>query len=698
MRHLLLVTLGLALTLGCSRSNNTAGPDPREGAAIDVAVGWVDDLVDAAGASDTDARADTLYRFGQRLEAGDVVYTGFEQEPITMDGATWMFWHDPQPVLRYEHESTLLFVDDASGELETVEIPAWPVVNGGDRWGANALLIPPDDVVFDHSDLYEELSEDDLEVQTQSLEIRRNGLNVDCVPKRHFLLIYGSPGAQANTMGAEARQITGLMNEDWMGVDRVTVSSTWRDFEGATAAEYRENFRNYLEEWFLSVDCCDEVIVYYIGHGYDEGVGAWGLGTAGDGSFAAIRGSTLGSWIRDIIDFGHGCKFMLINHSCYSAAFNQEVAGEINGDSGTQAERGDMLLEHSSQGDQQTVDNYAGNWLMNGLRSTFGSGDEPPAWDTLRAVVTTAMSGFEADNSKEKGILAKLITNDAGVLGATGRDIERCCPGCGDGIVDDDEDCDGEGTACDDGDPDTIDDTCDDECICEGTPDPGSDEDGDGIDDDEDNCTDVPNPGQEDCNNNDVGDACDGAVAMFADQTNDWILPEMGGQPTGQGIPQLDIEGAVVDLQQTPGAITVIVDLVQDAPPTTPGFSGIDVVYRVQNGGDQSPGLFNGGLVNLRLETEGQGQPYSCAIYRFDDGQQTWQEEPLQNGMLPPGVECTTNGDMITFVFDLAGIGAPVCDLGLSIFTQERRDIDADNNPDLIADWLQPVIQPLPGY
>ena len=62
------------------------------------------------------------------------------------------------------------------------------------------------------------------------------------------------------------------------------------------------------------------------------------------------------------------------------------------------------------------------------------------------------------------------------------------------------------GTACDDGDPCTINDEYDANCNCIGSI---SDTDGDGICDVEDNCPDMANPDQTDADNNGIGDACD---------------------------------------------------------------------------------------------------------------------------------------------------------------------------------------------
>ena len=70
------------------------------------------------------------------------------------------------------------------------------------------------------------------------------------------------------------------------------------------------------------------------------------------------------------------------------------------------------------------------------------------------------------------------------------------------------------GTACNDGNPNTINDLFDVNCNCVGTPITNADTDNDGIPDIDDNCPTVYNPNQADSNGNGLGDACDNSTCV----------------------------------------------------------------------------------------------------------------------------------------------------------------------------------------
>jgi MYXO-CTERM domain-containing protein len=79
---------------------------------------------------------------------------------------------------------------------------------------------------------------------------------------------------------------------------------------------------------------------------------------------------------------------------------------------------------------------------------------------------------------------------------------------CGNGVLDDVEQCDDGGLAADDG--CAADCTLEDGFTCDGEPSVCvADSDGDGVGDDDDNCPDVDNPGQADEDGDGIGNACD---------------------------------------------------------------------------------------------------------------------------------------------------------------------------------------------
>lgn len=462
-------------------SDAGASADRAAGAAL----AWVERFREDTGLA-PDAEQ-VLYRYPRTLSPGAALrdYAGGRDIPI--DAPVELFWFDPAPLVRFGHVTHLLLVDPAGAVQTMVELQGWPVVEGGTLWGRDVLDIPAADVVLDPAGTREpgyeprpDITRDHAasapegELLTAAAGSTLAGAG-ECVPRRHVLLVRGPPGSAQASMDEESASVREVMGLPGLGVTR------FAEYEIASAppAERKRRLRERIDLLLGQLQCCDEVILFYIGHGqpspgHPRFNGAWILsdvpGEGGADPADLYEGAALGEQLRLAINGGRGCKFLVFSDSCFSAGFTEGMMSRLGHVGDRYAlSHGTVDIGHAAQADEPAYAAFVGVALLRALASAAMGRDEPLAFYSLRTLFHGAIRGLTVYHVPPYPFIDR-PKNQAGVTTAWGRNPDACCPRCGDGNVDPGEQCDPPGSRCDDGDACTGGDRCTAECRCLGDP------------------------------------------------------------------------------------------------------------------------------------------------------------------------------------------------------------------------------------
>ncbi|GMV40976.1 MAG: hypothetical protein AMXMBFR64_26920 [Myxococcales bacterium] len=448
------VMAAVVVACGGSKSPQDAGSD-QVSAARQAAATLIVPPDEAVG------EGHVLYRYPDSLPAGTVVRDSAGDD-VLVNAPSTLFWLDPTPEVRFIKRSWLLLVDDA-GAVTQVELRGWPVVEGG-AWGTDTLVIPAGDVVDDPAGMTTRT----YGSETGALAVLRAPLGDGCT--RRLLIVRGPPGANAKEIEAEAQGVRAMASNPKMGIGAVKeIDVAALQASGEGNASVNVALMELIGLWLASAKCCDEVILWYLGHGApDDGDTPGGWIIDADGTWGpaqnVITGAQIGEAIKGAIEDGNGGKFLVVNNSCYAEAFTNGLMGVVAAPGGIPT--GSVTVTHSSGAKEPTIDGRAGAAIGGALTGAAnGSLENVATFEELSGAAATTANGFTTRmwSWSELGF----INNKAGAR--THTVAGDPCDRCGNGVVDAGEDCDGPGS-CSDGDPCTTGDTCTAQCKCVGKP------------------------------------------------------------------------------------------------------------------------------------------------------------------------------------------------------------------------------------
>ena len=205
-----------------------------------------------------------LYRFPRELATDERVVDPFGETLAAVPEAAEMFWADLDPYAMWQHEGRLFLVRSGSGEI-VVDAPTrwWPAV-GGEGPGDAVRSVPPLEA------LEWSVVAPRFGMSRQPLTEEQRESQTGCTPRRYAIIVVGAAGdggeVQFAQHDANALAAKGVLTGRAFGIAEADVREVKpRSVAGGTnVAQVRAAVEG------LDLQCCDEVVIYYAGHGVEQ--------------------------------------------------------------------------------------------------------------------------------------------------------------------------------------------------------------------------------------------------------------------------------------------------------------------------------------------------------------------------------------------------------------------------------------------
>lgn len=295
MRRPLISALVAALALGaCGRES-----DPEEAGLeqSEAAQRVVDALVD-------DDDLVIVYQWPDPLDGDSVlapsIAPGFpEESAVAIDEPGWFFWIDEAPAAAHQHESQWVLVDRDDGELEVIESPWRPSIDGQVAWALREEFESPSHWAWAPEGAAEAASmREGFVAQERPRMLCEAGFGTGIV-------INGSDDGDFFLEGDMTTSAKAMQSsfED-LGFDMAYANPKGGGDEKGV------DMNSYMAEQAMKLKDGDTFVVYLTGHG----------GTLPDGSETGVGGVFEKSLAQKLERFRPGVNIIVVIDGCYSGA------------------------------------------------------------------------------------------------------------------------------------------------------------------------------------------------------------------------------------------------------------------------------------------------------------------------------------------------------------------------------------------
>ena len=355
----------LVCIAGCSSSEGNSSQISRD-EAIQIVL---DEIIGSADNQSIVARM-----WNEPLSAGAVISNEFagDGEGRVSNGSEWFFWIDDEPFAFYSHDVRYVYVNATTGAVEVEEADEAPTLNGSLLWETEEDFEDQSCIIFDNTS--DSFSESAVTVNSSTLAPVHSLTTVSMINSYiwPFDNVYAAPTGNSQAVqcckGKGERVALLLYNFDGGSLRRDISDNIYgmaaalakhgftvpqfNDSTGKTDPKTKkiitapaiylgddngtglQQLRDFVKAYSGPEHCCDEIIIYYTGHGEAQEVGGQMLYDFGlKFNYKGEDGKRTGQKCLYAEDFAQilsglgSCHIQVVLDCCHAGGFRSAITG-----------------------------------------------------------------------------------------------------------------------------------------------------------------------------------------------------------------------------------------------------------------------------------------------------------------------------------------------------------------------------------